>query len=126
MYNTLKRYRYLNDPLLLYNSAVERVNIRDFKGALADLDYAIELNPKYAEAYYLRGLIWGKELKKYKKAIKNFNKAISINSNFAEAYYDRGVTYRILDYLNKACEDWHQAFKLGYKTALSMLNKYCM
>lgn len=121
----MKRYRYISDPLLLYNSALERANIRDFKGTLDDLNCAIELNPKYAEAYHLRGLILGKELKKYRQAIKNFNKAISLNPNLAEAYYDRGVTYRILDYLSKACEDWKQAFKLGYKPASDMLNKYC-
>ena len=33
----------------------QKYNKKDYQGAIADYDKAIELNPKYARAYYNRG-----------------------------------------------------------------------
>jgi len=62
----------------------------DIKGAIQDYDKAIELNPKYFDAYYERG-----EIKRItadvKGAIEDFDKAIQIAPDHAETYYKRGI-----------------------------------
>ena len=38
-----------------FKLGVEKYNKKDYQGAIADYDKAIELNPKYFDAYYKRG-----------------------------------------------------------------------
>ena len=60
--------------------------------AISDYTKAIEINPRFAEAYYNRGLAYGKK-GQYDKAISDYTKAIEINPRFAEAYNNRGDAY---------------------------------
>ena len=121
----MKKYRYSNNPENYYKNGIEKYDIKDFVGALSDFTIAIEMKPDFAEAYFSRGLLYGKEFHKYSKAIKDFNKAIKLKTDYAEAYYNRGVTYRILDDIKKSCEDWHRAKELGYADADLLIEKYC-
>lgn len=121
----MKKYRYSNNAEDYYRNALEKYEVKDYNGALSDYSTAIEINPDMAEAYYSRGLLYGKEFHKYKKAINDFSKAIKLKPDYAEAYYNRGVTYRILDDINKSCNDWKKAKELGYKEADVLIEKYC-
>ncbi len=58
--------------------------------AIADFTKAIEKNPRFAEAYYFRGLVYY-DKGQYDKAISDFTKAIEINARGAEAYSKRGI-----------------------------------
>ena len=57
--------------------------------AIADLDKALELDPKFALAYMNRGNA-KIELKQYTEAIADYDKAIELEPNFAPAYTNRG------------------------------------
>jgi len=121
----MKKYRYSNNAEDYYKNGLEKYDMKDFAGALSDFSIAIEMLPDFAEAYYSRGLLYGKELHKYTKAIKDFTKAIKFNADFAEAYYNRGVTYKILDDIINSYADWKKAKELGYKEAEALIEKYC-
>ncbi|WP_414619940.1 tetratricopeptide repeat protein [Calothrix sp. CCY 0018] len=43
-----------------YYKGIIKVNKKDCQGAIEDFTKAIEINPRYASAYYQRGLIYGK------------------------------------------------------------------
>ena len=62
----------------------------DGKGALANYNKAIELNPKNSEAYYKRGLL-KEALIDEKGAVEDFTKAIALDPKNIEAYLNRGI-----------------------------------
>ena len=72
----------------------QKYNKKDYQGAIADYDKAIELNPKDARAYYNRGTAKN-ELKQYKEAIADYDKAIELNPKDADAYNNRGTAKMI-------------------------------
>ncbi|MSR49557.1 MAG: tetratricopeptide repeat protein, partial [Gemmataceae bacterium] len=51
--------------------------------------------PKYADAYYNRGLAFGKQ-QKFSEAIDDFTKTIELDPNHADAYENRGAAYEAL------------------------------
>ena len=58
-----------------------------------DYNRAIRLDPKYAYAYYDRGLA-KKQKSDLDGAIADYNRVIELDPKFAKAYCDRGVAKR--------------------------------
>lgn len=85
--------------------------LQDYKGAIADLNQSIQLQPDYANAYYNRG-ITKHYLKDYQGAITDYTQAIQLQPNFAGAYSGRGVTRHELQDYKKAIADYTQAIQL--------------
>ena len=87
---------------------------------IQDFNQVIRINPQYANAYYLRGLLYSKQ-GKIDTAIQDFNRAIKINPQYADAYYLRGVSYHLLKYLLKGNKQ-QQAIK-DLETAKQLYQK---
>ena len=92
------------------------------KGALADYDKAIWLNPDDAEAYLNRGIARNK-LEQYFDAITDFDTAIRLKPNYADAYYNRGVAKDNLGQHNAAIKDYDTAIQLKPNLAQDYLNR---
>ncbi len=90
----------------------EKYKKGDFQGAIEDLDKAIIINPKYAEAYNSRGLTY-KALKEYPKAIADYDRAIELNPKLALAYTNRGMIYHALKEYPKAIADYDKAIEIN-------------
>lgn len=86
----------------------------DFKGALKKYTAAIEMEPKDAMLFAIRGGTYYR-LKKYKKAIVDLNKAIELDSNLYIAYQFRGDCYVMLGKFNEAFKDWDKSEELRNK-----------
>ncbi len=71
-----------------FKRAFKKGEVGDSYGAISDYNKAIEINPKYYDAYINRGN-QKKALKDYEGAIKDFNRAIIINPDDSFAYYNR-------------------------------------
>jgi tetratricopeptide (TPR) repeat protein len=71
------------------NRADARRSKGDFDGAIVDLNRAIELNPKEAEAYAIRGEVEAKK-KQYAAAVKDEQKAIELDPKSAVYYGSLG------------------------------------
>ena len=97
----------------------------DFGAADKDFTKAIELNPKYVDAYINRGRLRHNKLKDDKAAIKDFDKVIELDPKNADAYFYRANAYRNLKEFKKACADWTKAAELGNMDAKGSLTKHC-
>jgi tetratricopeptide (TPR) repeat protein len=65
--------------------------------AIQSLNMAIEQNPKYSKAYFLRGYIY-EQIQDFPQALTNYNQAINLNPKYAEAYNNRGmIKYQLQD-----------------------------
>ncbi|TBR61218.1 hypothetical protein B4U84_10495 [Westiellopsis prolifica IICB1] len=97
-----------------YNMGREKSNNKQYKEAVADFTAAININPKYADAYYKRGNAYS-DLGDKKAAIADYTEAIRINPispNCACTYKQRGYAYSDLGYYHEAVEDFTQAIRL--------------
>ncbi|MGR3311514.1 MAG: tetratricopeptide repeat protein [Candidatus Brocadiales bacterium] len=64
----------------------------EYDRAIGDYNKAIEINPKYAEAFNNRGNVYHSK-GEYDRAILDYNEALKINSRYAKAFYNRGTAY---------------------------------
>ena len=113
------------NPNDYFNKGIVKAQSDDFKGAIIDLNMAIELNPKFAEAFYNRGSAKFRLLDN-KGAIEDFNKAISINPTFAQAYYNRGVVKVQLKDYKGALLDFNKTIELQSDFADAYFNRGLM
>ena len=73
--------------------------------AITELTQAIEIEPKYAEAYINRGLAYY-HLAHYKEAIADFTQTISLKQYTTDAYARRGDVYLALNEVPHAITDY--------------------
>ncbi len=99
------------DAMGLHQRALNSFNQNDHDSALADLNSAIELNPYYTQAYYLRGQIFAKR-KAIAQAIDDFDKAIAQDEAFAGAYHHRGLANQERRQYRQALGDLDKAVAL--------------
>src|SRR5215510_16543291 len=70
----------------------------EFMEALLNLNKAIEVDPNYSQAYYVRGNIKDAFDDRH-GAMKDYNMAVEKNPKFAEAFFARGnVKMKLMDY----------------------------
>jgi tetratricopeptide (TPR) repeat protein len=97
-------------------------NKKDYRAAIAQFDRAIELNPKYANAYSDRGLAYY-DLRDYDKAITDYNRTLDLNPKSGIAYSNRGIVYTDLKQYDKALTDFNRAIDLNSNDAIAHNNR---
>ena len=81
-----------------YDRGCEKLTLKDYYGAIEDLDRAIRFNSNHFNAFNNRG-ICKYNLKDYKRAIEDFDKALEINPDYIDAYYNRSLArFMLKDY----------------------------
>jgi Trypsin-like peptidase domain/Tetratricopeptide repeat len=92
--------------------AQERLDRRDSVEALKFYNQAIEIDPKFIDAYLGRAEVKGFWLRNIQGEIDDYSKIITINPKFADAYYRRGLRRKDLNNNAAAIQDFRQAAKL--------------
>ncbi|MCC2645303.1 MAG: yrrB 2 [Burkholderiales bacterium] len=93
-----------------------------YEEAIADYNEVIDLDSKFAEAYYKRAKSKFK-LGEYKDAINDYNEAIKLNPDFTLAYSNRGDTNFALDRYEEALSDYTKAVDLDPNSSVFLQNK---
>lgn len=82
-----------------------------YDDAIADFNRALQINPRFAQAYANRGLVY--RLKDDDaNAVADYNRALQVNPEYANAYVRRGNVYRRQNQLALALEDYNRAIKI--------------
>lgn len=102
--------------LTYFNHGQELINSGKAKEGISELTTAIQLNPTFDPAYFLRGMAYI-DLKpaKYEQAIQDFTKVISLNPKISIAYAYRGFAYDMTDKYDAAFADCNKAIELDPK-----------
>jgi len=103
------------DELIAYiynNRANVYIKQGQFEQAVGELIKAIRYHPKYAEAYYNRGIA-NRHLGQLNQAVADYTKAIELRPDFAAAFTNRGIIYSKLGQLNEAISDYTKAIELN-------------
>lgn len=79
---------YWQRALVRWRKAFECGQPAEYKTGIADCNRAIELDPRSAQAFYVRGKCRHTD---FIAAINDFTKAIQLDPNYAEAYSARGA-----------------------------------
>ena len=101
----------------------KKARLKDYSGAIADYEKAIEINPN-SQTYYNRGRARS-TLKDYSGAIADYTKTIPINPKYLPAYKSRGIVKEIIGNIKGACSDWEEASSHGDKNANKWLKEDC-
>lgn len=100
-------------------------NKGQYDQAIADFSKAVEINPRFAEAYYNRGNAY-RAKREYKEAILNYTKAIEINpTNDMAAYQNRGHIYIVIGEYDRAISDFNKAIEINPRLAEPYNNRGC-
>jgi tetratricopeptide (TPR) repeat protein len=92
-------------------------DIRQWDKAIAEYNEAIELDPKYADAYFNRGNA-NFNKGQYDQAIADYTKAIEINPMLADAYANRGLAYaQGKGQFDQAISDFNKAIGINPRSA---------
>lgn len=96
----------------LFRKGVKFYHKKMYDDAIMEFSKAIQLNPKFAKAYYDRGLTYyTKGL--YDNAISDYSKAIELESRLEVAYFNRGVVYYKKGDYDNAIVDYSNVLKIN-------------
>lgn len=95
----------------LVNQGLEKLNDKDYQGALADFDKVLVMNPEHETTYRLRGELL-RQMKDYKAAVKDYTQAIKLNPSYWSNYVNRGEIYEIVGNYHQAMGDYSKAIEL--------------
>src|SRR5262245_271082 len=105
-----------------YNRGVTRYDLLDWKGAIADLDVALWLNPQYVTAWIKRG---NTHLNKgdLDEAINDYNQAIRLDPRSPMAWNNRGLAWQNKGKLDEGLKDYARALELDPRLSVALNNR---
>jgi RNA polymerase sigma factor (sigma-70 family) len=104
------RQQHLADALVFYNSAMKHYMANEYESELADLNRAIELNPRFAEALFSRGCLYGGDLpmneRNDAKAVSDYSRLLDLKPDDCSGRFNRALCYEALRKYDQAIADY--------------------
>jgi tetratricopeptide (TPR) repeat protein len=111
-----------SDARAYFDRSRVKIQLQDFKGALADLTKAIELPPRDDEAVFLKG-VCEYSLKDFNSAEADFTTVINLDTNDTRAYNYRGLAKANRREWDAALADFNQVIKVATNNAEAYRNR---
>ena len=109
----------------LLTRAYARGKMKNFKGALKDLNTLITMDSDFNDsAIFLRGWMHI-NLKNYSDAMDDYSRSIEKNVFLKTSYGNRGFLKEIMNDTEGACSDWKKGGELGNEKAFSAFENHC-
>jgi len=109
-----------------YRIGTAQGNRGNFNEVIVNCSKSIEINPKFADAYFNRATA-NFFLENYKDAINDYQKSIDFDySNLSEAYFNKGLCLKKIDLNKKAYREFLKAKDLGNKKAERLIKTQYM
>ena len=93
-------------------SGTEHLNSGRFEQAIAEFSRAIQLDPRFVNAYNNRGIAY-KRLNQLDRSIADFTKGISIDPKDADLFSNRASVYALQKNYDRAEMDYSEAIRLA-------------
>ena len=114
-----------NNEASLLGRALARGKVKNYRGALKDINKLIKKDSKYNNLA-IRFRAWFHEgLGNYSEAIDDFSYLIENNEFLKDSYSYRGFMKDLLQDQKGACSDWEIGGELGNEIALSAFENHC-
>lgn len=111
------------DTKIRTETALESSN-PDFIKAIEAFNKAIQLDERFAFAYFNRAITHGL-MGNHRSAINDYGKSIKYRKKFMQAFYNRGLSFIYTGKNTYGCEDMGTAGELGKTEAYIVIKIYC-
>ena len=101
---------------------IAKYNLGDLRGAKADFDQAVKINPVFTSGYHYRGITESR-FGNYDVALENLQKAIDLRPGSEGLYFSRGVTYFLSQQFDLAVKDFDRYIRKQPKDPSAYLNR---
>lgn len=106
------------------DKAIDELMLGNNQTALHEINQALKINPKNANYYYIRGMIFQK-MNELNKALIDYKKALFLNPTHNDATIKCAIVYAKLNNKTKSCEYFKRACELGDNKACEGYYKFC-
>jgi len=113
---------YPDQMMSFYVRGRARLGTKDYIGAMADLDKAIDIDPSFPLSHNYFGNALS-SLGRFQESLKHYDRAIFLNPEYAIAYNNKGSALDTLKLYDEALRCYDRAIKLNPKIALIISNK---
>lgn len=120
---------FLSDPTLAGNKEAlnyiaegnQEVTKRNIEAAIEKFSQAIKADPKFHDAYVLRGSVY-RDTGRLDKAIEDYTAALDIGPNY-DAYFNRAIAYTDMGDASSSIKDYTSAIKIDSKQVYAFNNR---
>ena len=111
-----------NDYWTCFFRGIAKYNLGDLRGAKADFDQAVQINPVFTSGYHYRGITESR-FGNYDQALADLQKAIDLRPGTEGLYFSRGVTYFLSQQFDLAVNDFDRYIRKQPKDPSAFLNR---
>ena len=111
-----------NDYWTCFFRGIAKYNLGDLRGAKADFDMAVQINPVFTSGYHYRGITESR-FGNYDQALADLQTAIDLRPGSEGLYFSRGVTYFLSQQFELAVSDFDKYIRKQPKDPSAFLNR---
>ena len=115
-----------NNEASLFGRALAKGKVKNYRGALKDINKLIKIDSKYNNLAILYRAWFHTNLRNYSEAMDDYSSLIENNEYLKDSYTNRGFIKDIFHDQKGACSDWKIGGELGNQNALSAFKNHCV